>query len=328
MQRRHWLRAVFSAGASVGLPAWSQPRSALAWPTKPLRLVVPFPAGSSPDIVARWVAEPLGQALGVAVVIDNRPGAGGNIGTASVAHAVPDGRTWLFTIQGPLVTSPMLTAHLGYDPQRDLAPVALVATSPNVLVVDARTGLRDVAGFVREAKAQAGRWNYGSVGIGSAAHLAMEAFKRRAGLSLAHIPYAGFPQVVQAMLAGDIQAAFMVPGIAMGAVDAGRLHALAVTSLGRSASLPALPTLVESGFPGFEAISWQGVLAPAGTLQDLIRRMSAELVRILRSDTLRTRLRGMHFSAAGTAPEALARLMADERVRWGEVIRAAGLRPQ
>ncbi len=321
MRRRHLLGAGLGGAMAV---VQAQP----AWLARPIRLVVPFPAGSSPDIVARLVAEPLAAALGVAVIVDNKPGAGGNIGTASVARAVPDGQTWLFTIQGPLVTAPLLTRRLGYDPQRDLVPVTLVATSPNLLVVDPRTGVNGVAEFGRAAQANAGRWNYGSVGIGSASHLAMESFKRRAGIDLAHVPYPGFPQIVQALLAGDVQAAFMVPGIAMGAVSAGRLKALAVTSLGRAASLPALPTLAESGFAGFEAISWQAVLAPAGTSAAQVQRLSSELVRILKTDTLRTRLLQQHFSAVGTAPEGLARWMTDERLRWSQVIRAAGVAHQ
>lgn len=323
MQRRDFLRA-----AAAGALVIAQPAGAQSWPARPIKLVVPFPAGSSPDIMARLVAEPLGQALGQPVVIDNRPGAGGNLGTAAVAKAEPDGYTFLFTIQGPLVTAPLLNTNLNYDPAKDFAPVTLVATSPNLLVVDPRLGADTLSAFVRIAKERPGQLNYGSVGNGSASHLAMELFKTRAGLDIVHVPYQGFPQVVNAILAGQIQAGFMVPGIAMVQVRAGRLQALGVTTLGRAASLPEYPTFVEQGYADFEAISWQAVLAPARTPQAVIERMAHELVRIIKSDEVRSRMLGQYFSAAGTAPQALTGLMQSERIRWARVIQAAGVKPE
>jgi tripartite-type tricarboxylate transporter receptor subunit TctC len=323
MQRRDFLRTAAAGAAAITRPALAQP-----WPARPIKLVVPFPAGSSPDIMARLVAEPLGQALGQPVVIDNRPGAGGNLGTAAVARAEPDGYTFLFTIQGPLVTAPLLNTNLNYDPAKDFAPVTLVATSPNLLVVDPRLGADTLSVFVRIAKGRPGQLNYGSVGNGSASHLAMELFKTRAGLDIVHVPYQGFPQVVNAILAGQVQAGFMVPGIAMGQVRAGRLQALGVTTLGRAASLSEYPTFVEQGYADFEAISWQAVLAPARTPQAVIERMARELVRIIKSDEVRGRILGQYFSAAGTAPQALAGLMQSERVRWARVIQAAGVKPE
>ncbi|UZD55572.1 Bug family tripartite tricarboxylate transporter substrate binding protein [Caldimonas aquatica] len=323
MKRRCCLQAL----AAAGIAPWAS-ASAQGWPERPIRLVVPFPPGSSPDLIARTVAEPLAAALGQAVVVENRPGAGGNIGTAQVARAQPDGHTFVFTIQGPLVTAPMLSRSLGYDPQRDLVPVTLVATSPNVLVVSPALGANTLAEFVRYAKARPGQLNYGSVGNGSASHLAMELFKTRAGVDLVHVPYQGFPQVVNAMLAGQVQASFMVPAIAMGQVRAGKLEALGVTTLGRTSALPELPTLAEQGYAGFEAISWQAVLAPAGTPPGVVERMSRELVRIIRSDEVRSRMLAQYFTAAGTAPQALALLMKSERDRWARVIRAAGVQPE
>ncbi len=324
MDRRAFVRAGGGAVAVLAGAANAQP----PWPARPIRLVVPFPPGSSPDFVARLVSEPLGKALGQPIVVDNRPGAGGNVGTASVAKAMPDGYTLLFTIQGPLVTAPLLVRRLNYDPARELAPVTLVATSPNVLVATPSLGATTLADFVRIVRSRPGQINYGSVGIGSAAHLAMELFKRRAALDIVHVPYAGFPQVVQAMLGGEVQAGFMVPAIAAPQMRAGKLRALGVTSLGRSAPLPEVPSFVEQGWAGFEAISWQAVLAPAKTPPAVVDRLSAELVRILRSDGVRGRLLDQYFSAAGTAPEALATLMRTERERWGQVIRAAGVEPE
>ena len=322
MQRRHLLQA--TVGAAL------LPRAVLAetWPSRAVKLVVPFPPGSSPDIIARLVAEPLAQALGQPIVVDNKPGAGGNLGTAAVAKAEPDGYTLLFTIQGPLVTAPLLNRNLGYDPVKELAPVSLIATSPNVLVVDPKLGATTLAEFVRVAKERKGELNYGSVGNGSAAHLAMESFKARAGIDLVHVPYQGFPQVVNAVLGGQVQAGFMVPGIAMAQVRAGKLRALGVTTLGRVASLPELPTFVELGYPGFEAISWQAVLAPAKTPRSIVERLGRELVRIVKSDEVRGRMLAQYFSAAGTAPEALAGLMKSDRERWAKVILAAGVKPE
>jgi tripartite-type tricarboxylate transporter receptor subunit TctC len=323
MRRRHVLQSAAASVASLAVPSFAQ-----SWPARPIKLVVPFPAGSSPDLIARLIAEPLGQALAQTIVIDNRPGAGGNLGTGVVAKAEPDGYTLLFTIQGPLVTAPLLSKSLNYDPLKELAPVSLVATSPNVLVVDPKLGAATLADFVRIAKEKKGQLNYGSVGNGSAAHLAMELFKTRSGLDIVHVPYQGFPQVVNAILAGQVQAGFMVPGIAMGQVRAGKLRALGVTTLGRAASLPELPTFAEQGYPGFEAISWQAVLAPAKTPKPIVDRVSRELVRIIKSDEVRNKMLGQYFSAAGTAPEGLAGLMVSERDRWAKVIKAAGVQAE
>jgi tripartite-type tricarboxylate transporter receptor subunit TctC len=327
MQRRGFLHSLAGA-AGAALSARTVQAAASDWPTRPVKLVVPFPPGSSPDIIARLVGEPLGQALGQPVVVDNRPGAGGNVGTGAVAKAEPDGYTFLFTIQGPLVTAPLLSRNLNYDPLRDLAPVTLVATSPNVLVADPRLGATTLADFVRVAKSKPGQLNYGSVGVGSASHLAMELFKTRAGLDIVHVPYQGFPQIVNAILAGQVQCGFMVPGIAMGQIRAGKLNPLGVTTLGRAGSLPQMPTFVEQGYPDFEAISWQAVLAPARTPQPIVARVANELVRIIKSDEVRAKMLGQYFSAAGTAPEALAGLMRTERERWGRVIKAAGVQPE
>jgi tripartite-type tricarboxylate transporter receptor subunit TctC len=327
MQRRHFMQTSIAGAVALGTPSFA-PAVSQGWPSRPIKLVVPFPPGSSPDYIARLVAEPLARALGQPVVIDNKPGAGGEIGTGAVARATPDGYTLLFTIQGPLVTAPMLKKGLNYDPSKDLAPVTLVATSPNVLVVEPKLGANTLADFVRIAKEKNGQLNYGSVGIGSASHLAMEWFKTRAGIELVHVPYQGFPQVVGAILAGEVQAGFMVPSIAMGQIRAGKLKPLGVTTLGRSASLPDYPSLNEQGYADFEAISWQAVLAPAATPKAIVDRVASELIRIVKSDEVRGKMLSQYFSAAGTAPEALAGLMKSERERWAKVIKAAGVKPE
>ncbi|AMR76758.1 Bug family tripartite tricarboxylate transporter substrate binding protein [Cupriavidus nantongensis] len=315
------LAAACAAGASGS--AFAQP-----WPARPLRMVVPFPPGSSPDLIARILTEKLAAALGQPVVVENRPGAGGNIGTGIVARAAPDGYTLLFTINGPLVTAPTLSRNLNYDPFRQLAPVTLVATSPNVLVVDARLPVHNLREFVALARSRAGELNYGSPGNGSASHLAMEQLKAMAGVDLQHVPYPGFPQITAAMVGGQVQAAFMVPAIAMPQVNAGKLRVLAVTTTGRTAVLPSVPTVAESGYPGFEAISWQAVLAPAGTPQAVIDRLYRELVAIIGSADVRDRMRAQYFVPAGTAPASLRQTMASEKARWDKVIRAAGVQPE
>ncbi len=312
--------------AATALAAW--PARAQGWPERPIRLVVPFPAGSSPDLIARMLALLLGAALGQNLVVDNRPGAGGEIGTGAVAHAQADGYSLLLTIQGPLVTAPLLNRHLPYDPAKDLQPIGLVATSPNLLVIEPKLGVASLADFLQLARSKPRQLNYGSVGNGSAAHLVMEAFMARAGIALTHVPYPGFPQVVNAMLAGQVQACFMVPGAAMGQVRAGKLLAIGVSSLERMAALPDLATMAELGFAGFEATSWQALLAPARTPAAIVDRLARELQTILRSDAMRDRLQALYFTAASSSPEGLARLMATERLRWAGVIKAAGVEPE
>jgi len=297
-----------------------------AWPDKPVHLVVPFPPGSSPDTLARAIAEPLSRSLGQPVVVENKPGAGGNIGTRAVAQAKPDGYTLLYTINGPLVTAPTLYQQtLGYDPLKDLAPVTLVATSPNVLTVSASAPERDVASLVARAKAQVGELNYGSVGPGSSAHLGMEMFKHAAGIDLLHVPYAGFSQIITAIIAGDVHAGFMVPAIAMPQVAAGKARALAITSLEPNPLLPGVPTMAELGYPDFESISWNAILAPGGTPQPIIDRLNQVLATIISSDSVRKLLDAQYFTAAPSSAQALTELIVREKARWDAVIDRLGL---
>ncbi|MFU2071796.1 Bug family tripartite tricarboxylate transporter substrate binding protein [Bordetella hinzii] len=297
-----------------------------AWPERPIHLVVPFPPGSSPDLLARTIAEPLSQVLQQSIVVDNKPGAGGNIGTRIVSQAKPDGYTLLYTINGPLVTAPTLYKRtLSYDPLKDLAPITLVATSPNVLTVPANLGADNLQDFVKLAKERAGALNYGSVGPGSSAHLAMEMFKQEAKIDLAQIPYPGFPQVISAIIGGDVQAGFMVPAIAMPQVKDGRVKALAITSLEPSDALPGIPTMASQGYPGFEAISWNAILAPAGTPTPIVERLNSELARIIDSEAVRKQLLLQYFTPAPSTPEALTQRIRDEKARWDRVIESLNL---
>ncbi len=322
---KRWIAAlVFVSAASMCAFAQAAPAGAPAWPAKAIRMIVVFPPGSSPDLVARMLNDKLGAALGQPVIVENRPGAGGNLGTALVAKAAPDGYTIGLSIGGPLAVNKVLYAKLGYDPFKDLAPITLVAASPNVLVVDPRLGVATVKEFTALAKSQPGKLNYGSIGNGSASHLTMELLKARAGVDIVHVPYPGSPQVNAAIASGQIAAGFVVPATAMPLVQAGRLKALAVTSSGRSLVLPELPTVAESGFPGFQSTAWIGMVAPAGTPPAILDRLSRELVRIIRSDEVKTRMLRIYFQAVGTAPEGLAHLMREEVERWGKVIKQTG----
>ena len=293
-----------------------------AWPAdRPIHLVVPFPAGSSPDLLARQVAEPLSQVLKQNIVIENKPGVGGNLGTRLVARAPSDGYTLLYTINGPLVTAPTLYKKtLGYDPAADLAPITLVATSPNVLVLSASLQINSTAEFIERARARPNVLNYGSVGAGSAAHLAMELFKQQAGIELLHVPYASFPQITTAMLAGDIQASFMVPAIAMPQAKEGKLKVLGVTSRLASASLPGVAPLAAQGFEGFEAISWHAMLAPAGTDPAILLRLQQVLSEILATPPIKDKFSAQYFSALGSSAQVLRELMQTEKNRWDEVM--------
>ena len=294
------------------------------WPAKPVRIIVPFPPGSSPDLIARMLTDKLAQALGQPVIVENKPGAGGNIGTGMVAKAEPDGYTLGLSIPGPLAVNTVLYKRMEYDPFTELAPVTLVALSPNVLIVNPSLGVNSVKEFIDYAKARPGKLNYGSVGNGSASHLTMELLKMQAGLDIVHVPYPGSPQVNTAILAGQIHAGFVVPGTAMPLVQSGRIKALAVTSTAKSPVLPDLPTVAEAGFAGFESSAWIGMVAPAKTPQPIIDRLSRELVAIIHSADVREKMQRIYFQAIGTSPEGLSELMRSERDRWAKVIKQTG----
>ncbi len=297
------------------------------WPTKPIRMIVPFPPGSSPDLVARMLTDRLGAALGQPVVVENRPGAGGMVGTGAVAKAAPDGYTIGLSIPGPLAVNTVLMQKMEYDPFKELAPITVVAASPNVLVVDPKLNAGNVREFVAAAKAQPGKLNYGSVGNGSASHLTMELLKQLTGIDVVHVPYPGSPQVNTAILNGQIAGGFVVPATAMPLVQAGRLKVLGATTTTRSVVLPDVPTVAEQGFPGFHSTAWIAAVAPAKTPDRIVRRLSETLVAIIRSDDVRSRLIAIYFQPVGTAPEALRILMREEADRWGKVIKAAGVKP-
>ena len=312
--------------AFTSFAAFAADPSAQGWADRPIRFVVPYPAGSSPDLIARMLHEPLGRALGRPVVVDNRPGAGGNIGTALVARAQPDGHTIGLSIPGPLAVNTKLYRRLDYDPFTELAPVTMLAVSPNVLVVEPKSGMASMADFVRAAKAKPAGLNYGSIGNGSASHLTMELFKHVAGIDVVHVPYASSPQVNTAIIGGQVQAGFVVPGTVAPFAQAGRIRMLVQTTARRTALLPDLPTVAESGYPGFESTAWNAVVVPAGTPRPLVDRLHAELTRLLGAEELRAKLAALYFEPAPGTPEGLAREMRAELARWGTVIDRTGAR--
>ena len=315
---------LLAAALAFAAVAAAQPATEASWPSRAIHLIVPFPPGSSPDLIARVLSEKLAPALGAPVVVENRPGAGGNLGTALVARAAPDGYTIGISIPGPLAVNTVLYRKMEYDPFRDLAPVSLVGASPNLLVVDPALKVDSVKEFVALAKSQPGKLNYGSVGNGSTSHLTMELFKEAAGIDIVHVPYPGSPQVNTAILAGQVAAGFVVPATAMPLVQSGRLKALAVTTSVRSVVLPEYPTLAEAGYPQVVSTAWNGIVAPAKTPRAIVERLSRELVAILRSEDVREKMLRMYFQPTGTAPAGLANLMRLEAERWGRVIRKTG----
>ena len=312
--RRALLALLFAATA-----AWAQP-----YPSKPVRLIVPFPPGSTPDIVGRTLGSSLQEALGQPFVVENRTGAGGNIGTEAVAKAPADGYTLLIGINGPIATNKYLYKSLPYDAQKDLTPISLLASAPQMLVVVPELKLDSFRAFVDYARANPGRISYASVGSGSASHLTMELLKTEAQIYAVHIPYRGFPPAVTDMLAGNIHAMFaIIPGV-LPHVKAGKMKALAVTSLKRSALAPDVPSVAELGFPQLESLAWIGLLAPAGTPPDVLTRLSAETMRGMRSAETRELLGRQGFDVVADTPAEFQRWIRAESEKWARVIRASG----
>ena len=291
-----------------------------AYPSRPIRLVVPFTPGGSTDILARAIGQELTKAWGQSVVVDNVPGAGGAIGADKVAKAPADGYTLLMGHIGTLAVNPSLYPKLPYDPVKDFAPVAWVARVPNVLVVHPSVPARNVRELVALAKARPGQLNYGSGGNGSAANLATEYFKLQTGASLLHIPYKGTAPAVTDLMGGQIQVLFTGAPAVIGQLKSGQLRALAVSSPQRLDALPGVPTVAESGYKGFEADQWYGVVAPAGTPPAIIGKLNGQINQALRSAELQTRLTAEGAVAVPGTPEAFGQLIVSEIARWKPVI--------
>jgi len=300
---------------------WAQ-----TYPTKPIRVIVPFPAGESIDATARLIAQPWMAALGQQMVIDNRGGAGGTIGTELAAKALPDGYTISYGNLGPLSIGPNLYQKLGYDLFKDLAPVSQATSLPFVLFGSTTLPVNTAQELVAYAKARPGQLNFGSTGVGSGLHLMGELLKLTAGVDMVHVPFKGVAQAVPEIMAGRLQLAFNTIPAFLPHVKAGKLRALGVTSAKRAASLPDVPSIVEAGVPGYETIQWSGVLAPARTPRVVVGKINADIDRLLRLEEVVQRLGNLGVDPAGGSPDQFAAYLRVETVKWSRLIKDTGLR--
>ncbi len=297
---------------------------AQAWPGKPIRLVVPFPAGGGTDIIGRELTQKITEASKWTFVVDNKPGSGGNIGIDNIAKSPADGYNLVLGQTSNLAINPSLYAKLPYDPARDLTPISMVASAPLALVVSVNSPLRTLADLVAAAKARPDQINFATSGNGTVAHLATELFKKEAGIKLTHIPYKGAAQGLNDVIGGQVEVYVSSIPTLIGHIKNGKLRALAVTSLKRVDDLPQVPTIAESGYKGFEAVTWFGVLGPANLPKDITARLNAEINKALQTPELKKKLGDQGADVAGSTPEQFGKLVRDDMVRWGVVVRESG----
>ena len=331
MTRRRPLVAALTALTLAPLAALPLTAAAQAWPSKPVRIVVPFPPAGTTDILARALAPELQRAFGQPFVVENKPGAGGNIGAAEVAKAAPDGHTLLMGTVGTHAINPALYTKMPYDHVKDFVPVTLVAGVPNVLVLNPgvaqRQGIASVADLARVARANPGKFTFASSGNGTSIHLAGELFKALTGTQMVHSPYKGSGPALLDLMGGNVDLMFDNLPSAMPHIRSGKLLALAVTSSTRSAAVPDLPTVAEAGGPAlasFEASSWFGLLAPAGTPMDIVNRIQQETAKALATPAMRERLQSQGAIPSGNTPPEFARLIEAETRKWAPVVKASG----
>jgi tripartite-type tricarboxylate transporter receptor subunit TctC len=298
---------------------------AQAWHEKPIKFLMSAPAGSSIDVLGRTIADKLKDRLGQPVVVENKPAAGGTVATAEVAHSTPDGYTMVLAFNGPLSFAPLLQ-KLPYDVAKDLAPVIITSSQPNVLAVNASLPVHSVKELVAYAKGNPGKLNYASVGNGSSSHLNMELFKSVAGFDAVHVPFNGSPPAVKSTVQNETQMIFAVMQPLQAQIQAGALRALAVTTGKRFPLLPDLPTIAESGYPGFEALAWNGVLVAANTPRPIIARLNAEMNAVLKEPDVQQKMHGFGFDLIGGTPEDFGALINGEAARWAPVIKKVGLK--
>ena len=323
--RRQSLHALLGLSCAVAFPL----RAQTTFPSKPIRWVVVAPAGSSLDVIARALQEPLREQLGQPIVIENRPQAGGTVGTAEVAHAAPDGHTWLLSYNGPLAFGPHLYPKLSYVPLRDLQPVMLLTSQPNVIAAHPDLPAHNLRELVALLRREPGRYNFASVGNGSSSHLTLEYLKALTQTYAVHIPFNGSPPAVLATVAGETQLMAAVPTAVAPQVQQGRLKYLAVTSRQRYGLLPDVPTVAESGLAAlkdFEALAWNGALLPANTPRAIVERVHQALDAALRAPGVRERIRNAGLDVVGGSPESFRELIARESDKWAPIIRRSGAR--
>jgi len=321
--RGDWIRMLSCA---VVIAAWMGTGNAQPYPTKPIRLIVPFAPGGGTDMLGRLIAQKLTEAWGQAVVVDNRSGGGGNIGTDMVAKSPPDGYSLLMGYVGNLAINPFLFKDLPYDSVKDFAPITLAATAPNVLVAHPSVSANSVKELVALAKSSPARLNYASAGNGTVGHMVAELFKTVTHTNIVHVPYKGNGAAITDMLAGNVQLMFSAPAAVLHHVKAGKLKGLATTSPKRLGGLEEVPTFVEAGYPAVEGSAWYGVLAAAGTPQPIVAKLHRELVRIIRLADIRERFASQGYDAVTCTPEEFAQLIKTDLARWQKVVKASGAR--
>ncbi|UIF88454.1 tripartite tricarboxylate transporter substrate binding protein [Cupriavidus sp. UYPR2.512] len=312
--------------ALLGLGIFANAASA-AYPDRPIRLVVPYPAGGAADTVARTLAAPLGVKLGQTIVVDNRPGASGVIGAGAVAKAAPDGYTLLLDATAHSV-NPSLQARLPYDTAKDFAPISLVVLVPNLLVVPPNSPFKSPKDIVAAAKAKPGKLTYASAGPGTAQHLAAELFRQQSGLDLLHVPYKGGAPALSDLMGGQVDMMFSNMAASYPLVAGKKLKVLATTGTKRSAALPDTPTIAESGLPGYQVYEWNGLFAPAGTPQAIVDRLSALTREVLNSPEISQRLAAIGADPAGSRPEDFRKFVEGETAKWAKVIKQGGIRAE
>jgi tripartite-type tricarboxylate transporter receptor subunit TctC len=298
--------------------------AAQAYPDKPIRVIVPVPAGGTPDVVARMVAPGLSTLLGQQLVIDNRGGAGGLIGAELAARAVPDGYTVFFSSPGSLTILPHLQKQVAYDTLKDFAPISLVSIGPFLLITHPSVPARTVKELIALARAEPGKLNYASAGNGAANHLAMELFKSMAGVNITHVPYKGAPQAVTDLIGGSVNLMFNSIPPVLQHIKTGRLRLLAVASAKRSPQLPDVPTVSEAGVPGYEAITWFGLLAPAKTPKPIIARLNDVMVKVVHAPDLKSQLEIQGYDPVGSSPEEFAAFIRAESEKYAKVVKFSG----
>jgi len=302
--------------------------SGQTYPARSIQVIVPFAGGSASDVITRVLLERMGTSMGRRFIVDNRPGAGGNTGTAAAAKADPDGYTLVMSTLGPLAANKTLFRELGYDPESDFEPISLFAYIPNVIVVSAKLPVRSLAEFIQYAKARPREINYGSVGPGSSQHLAGVYFEQVTGIAMTHVPYRNIAQYVPDLIAGSVPAGFQFLPNVNAPLQTGDARALAVTGEKRMAALPAVPTVAEAGITGYAPSGWLALLAPRGTPKDIVARLHQEIAAAIADPVVRDKFSELGAEPAATTPEELARFIASEIVKWREIITKAGITPQ
>ena len=317
------LTAFVMAAALNGVAA--QPAN---WPSKPITYVVPFAAGGTTDILARLISEKLSNALGQPIIVENRPGAGGNIGSGFVAKAAPDG----YTILGGTISSHAINVSIypdiPYDPEKNFAPITLIGNLANVLAVNSNSAIKTVQELIAEAKAKPRVMTFASSGAGTSQHLAGELFKRMAGVEITHVPYKGSAPALQDLMGGHVTMVFDNIVAVAPLIKSGKVRPLGVTSLKRIRAFPDIPTIAESGLPDYDVVSWQGVFAPAGTPPDIIKRLNQEIVAILKMPDVAERLDTLGLEPVGNTPEEFAKFQKAEIAKWAKVVKDAGVKPE